>query len=286
MKHSVKNFVLLAAGILIYSFGTQFFIVPAEIAPGGAIGIALMLNHVFRLPVGALVLVINLPLLVLSWFWLSRRFTVHTALATVLVSVVLDYVIAPVCPLYQGDRLMASAYGGIVVGIGMALIFLAGYTTGGTDIAGYLLQKKLPQFSIGRALMTIEGVILFLSIFVFQDINAGLFGLLSVYVQTRAIDMVLYGKDTNTQAAIVTAEPELISKRIIAELDRTATILRGTGAYSGRETSVLLCVVRKSEYSRLKRIISECDRTAFVMVSESSEVLGLGFKDLEMSEAA
>ena len=75
MKHSVKNFVLLAAGILIYSFGTQFFIVPAEIAPGGAIGIALMLNHVFRLPVGALVLVINLPLLVLSWFWLSRRFS-------------------------------------------------------------------------------------------------------------------------------------------------------------------------------------------------------------------
>lgn len=279
MSKKIKDILLLLVGVLIYSLGTQYFIVPAQIAPGGAVGVALMINYIFDLPVGLLTLLINLPLLGLSWAYLSRRFTIQTAVATVLVTVILDLVVAPVCPFYAGDRLMGSAYGGVVVGIGMALIFMAGFTTGGTDIAGYLLQKKFPHYSIGHALLVIEGVILTLSIFVFQDVDAGLFGLISVYVQTKVIDMILYGNDVSSQATIVTAKPEAISQRIISDLDRSATILSGKGAYSGRDTNVVLCTVRKSEFSRLKRIIAESDSSAFVMATETSEVLGLGFKN-------
>ena len=277
-KANLKEIFLLVAGALIYSLGTQYFIVPAQIAPGGAVGIALMINHLTQLPIGTLTLIVNIPLLVLAWKYLSHRFTINTAIATVLVTIVLDFLVTPFCPLYTGDRLLSSVYGGIIVGVGMALIFLAGYTTGGTDIAGYLLQKKFPHYSIGRALMMIEFVILGLSIFVFEDVDAGLFGLISVYVQTKAIDMILYGSGSANQAFIITQQPQEISKRVIDELERTCTILEGKGAYSGADTTIVLCTVRKSEFVRLKNIISDCDPNAFVVVNETSEVLGLGFK--------
>ena len=277
-QSKLKEMFLLVAGALIYSLGTQYFIVPAQIAPGGAVGIALMINHLTQLPIGMLTLVVNLPLLVLAWKYLSHRFTINTAIATVLVTIVLDVLVTPFCPLYTGDRLLSSVYGGVIVGVGMALIFLAGYTTGGTDIAGYLLQKKFPHYSIGRALMMIEFFILGLSIFVFEDVDAGLFGLISVYVQTKAIDMILYGSGSANQAFIITQQPEEISKRVIGELERTCTILNGKGAYSGADTTIVLCTVRKSEFVRLKNIISDCDPNAFVVVNETSEVLGLGFK--------
>ena len=278
-KEWIKSVVLVVLGALIYSVGTQYFIVPAQIAPGGAVGIALMINHLTALPIGTLTLLINLPLLVLAWFYLSHRFTIRTAMATVLVTIILDVLVTPICPQYAGDRLLSSVYGGIVVGVGMAFIFLAGFTTGGTDIAGYLLQKKFPHYSIGHALMIIEGVILVMSIFVFQDVDAGLFGLISVYVQTKVIDMILYGSDAGSQAVIVTKHPQAIADRVIAELERTATILPAKGAYSGDPVHVVLCTVRKSEFIRLKRIIGQCDPSAFVMVNETTEVLGLGFKD-------
>lgn len=275
----IKSVVLVVVGALIYSVGTQYFIVPAQIAPGGAVGIALMINHLTALPIGTLTLLINLPLLVLAWFYLSRRFTIRTAIATVLVTIILDFLVTPICPQYAGDRLLSSVYGGIVVGAGMAFIFLAGFTTGGTDIAGYLLQKKFPHYSIGHALMIIEGIILVMSIFVFEDVDAGLFGLISVYVQTKVIDMILYGSDVSSQALVVTKSPQAIVDRVIEELERTATILPAKGAYSGEPIDVVLCTVRKSEFIRLKQIIGQCDPGAFVMVNETSEVLGLGFKD-------
>lgn len=277
-KETIKNTLLLLLGVAIYSLGTAYFIVPAKIAPGGAVGIALMINHVTDLPIGTMTLLINVPLLVLAWKYLSHSFAINTAIATVLVTIVLDFIVTPLCPLYAGDRLMGSVYGGIVVGVGMGLIFMAGFTTGGTDIAGYLLQKKFPHFSIGRALMVIEGFILAASIVVFEDVDAGLFGLISVFAQTKAIDALLYGSGSANQAIIITKQSDPISKRVIQELERTATVLDGHGAYSGAPIDVVLCTVRKSEIAKLKTIISDCDENAFVMVNETSEVLGLGFK--------
>lgn len=278
-KGTFRDALLLVIGALIYSVGAQCFVVPANIAPGGAVGIALMLNYVTDLPVGSMTLMVNLPLLVLAWFYLSKKFALRTAAACAICSLVLDMVIAPFCPVYVGDRLLCSLYGGILVGVGMALIFISGSTTGGSDIAGYLLQKKYPHVSIGRALMMIDGVILFLSIFVFGNVDAGLFGLVCLYAQTKVIDTIIYGSDAGTQASIITRHPEAISRRVIEELDRSATIIPGKGAYSGQDTTIVLCTVRKSEFNRLKRIIGETDEDAFVMVTETTEVFGLGFKD-------
>lgn len=280
-KMSLKELALLLFGAAIYSVGTHSFIEPANIAPGGAVGIALMANHITNLPVGRLTLAVNLPLLLLAWFYLSRRFTISTAMACMVCSVMLDYVIAPICPVYSGDRLMSSLYGGILVGIGMGCIFLSGCTTGGSDVVGYLLQKRYPHVSIGRALLLIDGIILSSSVFVFKNIDAALFGMLSLYAQTRVIDAIIYGGNIGTQAQIVTDYPQKIAQRVIAELDRTVTFLPAKGAYSGKEKSVVLCTVRKAEFSRLKQIIADTDKKAFVIATETCGVFGLGFQNVE-----
>ena len=273
-----RDFVYLLVGCVFYGIGIHSFVEPANIAPGGAAGTALLINHLLGAPVGIVTLLINIPLLMLSWKYLSRKFTILTALATTLASLTLDFVVAPVFPVYTGDRLLGSLFGGLVVGVGMALIFLGGMSTGGTDIVGYLLQRKMPHISIGNALLLVDGVILVISIFVYQNIEAALFGLICLYVQTKVIDAILYGGDAGSMAIIVTKHPEEITLRIIRDLDRSATLLPGRGAYSKQQTNVLICAVRKSQFSRLKRIVCEEDPLAFVMVTETSSVYGDGFK--------
>ena len=186
-----------------------------------------------------------------------------------------------------GGLLFASAAslgtalaGRALVGVGMAFIFLSGSTTGGSDVVGYLLQKKYPHVSIGRALMMIDGIILSTSIFVFGNVDAALFGLISLYAQTKVIDMIIYGNDAGSEASIVTKYPQKIAERVIKEIDRTVTLLPGKGGYSGEDTTVVLCTVRKTEFNRLKRIIAETDENAFVIVKETSGIFGLGFKDV------
>lgn len=276
----IKNTVLILAGSVVYGIGTQCFISYAQIAPGGASGIALMVNFVTGIPIGILTFLINIPLLVLAWFYLSKSFTVKTALACAVSSGIMDFVIAPLFPIYQGDRLLSSLFGGVLVGTGMALIFLAGCTTGGSDIIGYLLQKKKPHLSIGHALLIIDGFLLAASIFVFRNIESGLFGLISLFVQTQVIDRIIYGADVGNMVTIITSSPEEISRQIITTLERSATVLPGYGAYSKCSTDVLLCAVRKNQFSTLKQIIHRVDPAAFVLVTETSEVYGEGFKTI------
>ncbi len=266
----LRDVSLLLIGSLIYGIGIYMFVVPANIAPGGASGIALMVNFVTGLPVGTLTLVLNVPLLILAWFYLSKKFAVSTAITTAVCSFVLDFVVPLFIPVYAGDRLLCSLYGGVLVGAGMALIFIAGSTTGGTDILGYILQKKRPHMSIGRALMIVDGIILAASIFVFGNIEAALFGLISLYVQTKVIDAIIYGGEVGSMATIVTSNPDEITEKVISELDRTATLLPAKGAYSRKDTNVLLCTVRKSQFSRLKKIVYDADPNAFVMVTDTS----------------
>lgn len=148
---------LLLVGSVLYGVGTQCFISTAQVAPGGASGIALMVNYLTGAPIGILTLFVNLPLLGLAWFQLSRKFAVRTAAACLLSSLVLDLLIAPYVPVYTGDRLLSSMFGGVLVGLGMAFVFLSGCTTGGSDIVGYLIQKKSPIFPSGGCSLELTG---------------------------------------------------------------------------------------------------------------------------------
>lgn len=279
-KNTIKTCGLILAGSVIYGIGTHCFVSPANIAPGGASGIAIMLNYISGAPIGTMTLMVNIPLLLLAWFYVSRDFVLKTAAACVASALILDGIIAPLMPVYTGDRLLSSLFGGILVGVGMTLIFMSGSTTGGSDVVGRLLQKKAPHISMGRALMMIDGVVLLISISVFKNIESGLFGLLCLFAQTQVIDSILYGVDKGSLVTVVSCHAAQMGKQIITDLDRSATIIDGKGAYNEQNTNILLCAVRKQQFSRLKSIIHTVDPQAFVMVSEVSQVFGLGFKDI------
>ena len=278
-KYSVKDFLYLILGAFIYSIGTHSFIETANIAPGGAVGVALMLNHVTNLPVGRLTLMVNVPLLILAWFHLSRAFALRTAFACGICSVVLDYVIAPVFPVYMATSLWevsTAAFWSRRHGVHLSVRF-----DDGRQRCGRLPAPEEISACPDRArLMMIDGIILSTSIFVFGNVDAALFGLISLYAQTKVIDMIIYGNDAGSEASIVTKYPQKIAERVIKEIDRTVTLLPGKGGYSGEDTTVVLCTVRKTEFNRLKRIIAETDENAFVIVKETSGIFGLGFKDV------
>ena len=274
-------FALLNLGLVLTAVGIVYFKNPNHFAFGGTSGLSILLADLFpRINVGGFMWIINIVLVVLGFIFLGVKcmgWTIYSSFA-------LSFFVSGCEWLYpsgvslSGDAMLDLVFAVFLPALGAAIVFDIGASTGGTDIAGYLLQKKFPHYSIGHALMIIEGIILLMSIFVFQDVDAGLFGLISVYVQTKVIDMILYGSDAGSQAVIITQYPQEISQRVIQELERTTTVLPARGAYSGSPTNVVLCTVRKSEFVRLKRIIGQCDPNAFVMVNETTEVLGLGFK--------
>lgn len=269
-------------GSVIYALGIHCFVEPAEIAPGGMSGIALMINHALPfLPVGILTLVLNIPLLLLSYKYLGHRLTVKTVKTLIISTLILDFVVAPLVPQYAGDRLLGSVFGGLFMGVGLALIFLRGSTTAGTDILSYLLQLKFPSLPIGRALLVIDCIILAVSMAVFGGLEAVLFGVISLYCCTKIIDTIIYGLEKGSQIVVVSQKSGEICSRIQEELDRGVTLLSGRGGYSSQSVDVLVCVVKKHEYADVKKIVHEVDPDAFVFVTETDEIMGEGFKPIQ-----
>ena len=266
-------------GALIQAVGVWCFIEPCRIAPGGASGIALLLNYLIHIPVGTLTLLVNIPLLIASWMLLDRKMTVRTIRTVVIMTVCLDYVIATIMSQYVGDRLISSAFGGILVGAGMALIFMRGSTTGGGDILAKLLQKRFPWMQTGYAIMVIDLVIISLSIPVFGGLEDALYGIISMVCTTQTIDALLYGMNKGTMVLIASRHNRQIADEIMATLGRGTTFFKSVGGYSRKEGETLMCIVDRKQFHAVKSIIDKWDRGAFVVASETKEVYGEGFLD-------
>ena len=281
-QKKIKDLFLDVCGDIIGSFifgiGIISFIGPANIAPGGVSSIALMINYFIPVPIGLTSFLINVPLLILSFLYLGKRFTFKTIRTLAINTVVIDLIVTPLIPIYSGDRLLGSLYGGVLVGAGLALIFLRGSTTGGTDIVSFLLQKFVPSFSIGRAMMIIDGSVIAASMLVYRDIESGLFGIISLFTMTQVLDGIIYGVDKGCLVTVISPKNRQIAERIISEMDRGATFLKGEGGYSHEAKDVLLCAVRQVQFTRLKSIIYQEDRDAFIIVSDVGQILGEGFK--------
>ena len=266
-------------GALIQAVGVWCFVEPCRIAPGGASGIALLLNDLIHIPVGTLTLLVNIPLLIASWMLLDRKMTVRTIRTVVIMTVCLDYVIAPIMSQYVGDRLISSAFGGILVGAGMALIFMRGSTTGGGDILAKLLQKRFPWMQTGYAIMVIDLVIISLSIPVFGGLEDALYGIISMVCTTQTIDALLYGMNKGTMVLIASRHNRQIADEIMATLGRGTTFFKSVGGYSRKDGETLMCIVDRKQFHAVKSIIDKWDQGAFVVASETKEVYGEGFLD-------
>ena len=262
-------------GIGIYSFAEQ-----ADIAPGGLSGIETLFKYLWDLPVGVMILIMNIPLLLIAWKYLGKRFAIRTLRTVVLSSVILDVVVTPLAFVYAGDRLLSAIASGVCLGAGLGVIFARGSTTGGTDIISCLVERKIPHLQVGGILTAVDILIIALSIAVFGNLESGLYGIVALYAQGRVMDAILYGRKRGRSVMIFSEKREEIARRIMREMDRGATFLQSRGAYSGARSEVLLCAVGQREYAKLRRIVRECDPEAFFVVLETKNVYGEGFQPI------
>ena len=253
------------AGAFLQAIGIWCFIEPSHVAPGGVSGIALMLNHLFSLPIGTMSLVFNIPLLLASWFLLDREMTLKTIRTVIWMSVVQDFVSASGIWQYEGDRLIACAFGGIFAGVGMALIFMRNSTTGGGDILAKLLQKLRPYMQTGYAIMLVDFVVVGASILVFGEIEAAMYGIISIVCTTQAMDTILYGMNRGSMITVHSEKNEEIAQEIMQTLDRGTTFYKSIGGYSGKEGLTLTCAVDRKQFHLVKEIIDRHDPKAFMI---------------------
>ena len=265
------------AGAFLQAIGIWCFIEPSHVAPGGVSGIALMLNHLFSLPIGTMSLVFNIPLLLASWFLLDREMTLKTIRTVIWMSVVQDFVSASGIWQYEGDRLIACAFGGIFAGVGMALIFMRNSTTGGGDILAKLLQKLRPYMQTGYAIMLVDFVVVGASILVFGEIEAAMYGIISIVCTTQAMDTILYGMNRGSMITVHSEKNEEIAQEIMQTLDRGTTFYKSIGGYSGKEGLTLTCAVDRKQFHLVKEILDRHDPKAFIIVSPTKETYGEGF---------
>ncbi len=264
-------------GSLLQALGVWCFVEPCRIAPGGASGIALLIDHLSGLSVGALTLVINIPLLAASYLVLDREMTRKTVGTVLVMTLFLDYIVAPVAPQYVGDRLISSAFGGILVGAGMSLVFMHGSTTGGGDILAKLLQKRFPYLHTGYAIMLIDFVVIGASVVVFGELEAALYGIISMVCTTQTIDAILYGMNKGTMVLVASDRNQEIAQEIMIRLGRGTTFLESQGGYSRQRRQTLMCVVDRKQFYLVREIVNKWDPHAFVIASETREVYGEGF---------
>lgn len=279
MKFAI-DMVFTLVGCIIFAVGIYVFIQPNQIAPGGVSGVSIMLHYLTGLPVGALSLLINIPLLLLAWKFLGWKFTGQTLMSVATLSFMLDYV-AVLLPQYEGDPLLAALFGGALIGTGLAVVFMRGFTTGGTDIISRLLQLKYPYLQLGKILMVIDLIVILTSAYVFGRIETALYGMVAVFTSSRMVDSLLYGMDTGKLVYIMSCRAVELSERIIEGLGRGCTILKSTGAYTKQDSNVLMVAVRRPQYYILKKMVREMDPKAFIIVTDATEVLGEGFKQIE-----
>ena len=287
---AVGRYFSIAIGSGLVAVGINIFLYPYKIAPGGITGLATIINYMINgfLPLGVIILLLNLPLFIAGIIKLGWRFMLRTLYATIVMSVVIDLSAPYLTNLgdyflngAETDLILFAFFGGLIVGVGMGLIFRMNATTGGTDLIAELLRRSGINVTMGQAIMIFDVIIVIMAGVYFQSLMLALYAIIAVLVTSKVIDSILEGFSFAKGAFIISSQSELISKRITEELGRGLTGLQGTGKYTGDNKEILFCVVRAKYIPDIKRIVKESDPVAFVVVTNVHEVLGEGFQGFD-----
>lgn len=278
-KTLVMDGLFFVAGALIDAVAVNVFTAPNHIAPGGITGIGTMLNYLFQTPIGMVNMIINIPIIIWAIVEIGYKLVAKSIAAIIVFSVAID-TLALVLPAYDGNPFLAAIFGGVLEGIGLALVFMRGSTTGGTDMIARLLGKHFRHLSMGKLMLAVDLVIIAASALVYQKLESALYAIIAIFVSTRIIDTILYGTDSGNGKLyfIISKKSDEIRRRILEDIDRGVTIIPIQGGYSGQDGEMLLCAVRRYEVAKINDIIHTADRDAFVIVGEAGEITGEGFR--------
>lgn len=264
-------------GAAIYAFGLTYFVVPHHLFEGGATGITLITFYLFKIPVSLMNLLINIPLFILAWKIFGAKSLYSSLLGTLALSAWLAFF--EHIPLHidlQGDLLITALIAGILLGIGLVIIFNAGGTTGGTDILARILNKYT-HISIGKLLFILDFCILMLILLIFKDLRLVSYTLLFDFIVSRVIDLIGEGGYAGKGFMIITKRPDQLAKAINDDLGRGVTFISGQGYYSKENLKIIYCIVGRNEIVKTKEMIHRIDPQAFITITEAHEILGEGF---------
>lgn len=277
-----KSYSLIALGALFVAAGYVLFITPYKIVPGGVYGISIVMHYLLGTPVGLVALAFNIPLTILAVKILGPRFGAKTVTGFVLTSVFVDSLAyyTKNKPLVENDTLLSCIFGGLLIGLGVGLIFKAKATSGGSDVISMILNKytKIP---VGQMIMIVDSVIVILSLVAFGDWKIPLYSWIVIFIIGKVVDIVLQGVSYDKSVFIISDKHEEIRDRLINDIRRGGTYIAGTGMYNGAEKKIIFTVVSRRELSMLEEYIHRIDPNAFLTVIEANEILGKGFKSLE-----
>ena len=281
MKHTVsyyvKSYVVITLGSLLYALAYNIFYAPNLVAMGGLTGLGQVLNALIPvLPVGTTVFVMNVPLFFLGWKFIGGHLLVSSLYAMTFSSFAID-VMDMIYQFPPMDTMLAAIFGGALLGAGIGLVFSKGATTGGTDLIARLLKLKFAWLPMGTLVLIPDFIVIVLAAIAFGKVESALYGLVSLFITSKVMDMVLYGMDSSKVAYIISDSCKEITDAVMA-MDRGATILHGEGAYSGDEKKVLMVAFKQKEIVPLKEKVNEIDPHAFLIVCDAHDVLGEGFR--------
>ncbi|MBQ8203664.1 MAG: YitT family protein [Clostridia bacterium] len=275
----ILDLIIIAIGSFLYALSVSAILDANMLSAGGVTGISTLVHRFTGIPSGLLVFIINIPIIILGIVKLGGKFILKTAIATAFVSLSLE-ITESFIPIYKTDSILAAIFGGMIMGLGLSLVFMRGGTTGGVDIIAKVINRRFRHLTVGRVLLTMDGVVILLTALAYRNIETALYSVIAIFVSSKVMDTLLYGSDKGKIIYIVTTNPDEISKQIIERVGRGVTMLSAKGAYTGKERQMLMCTVRLNEVSSVYSVVNEFDKTAFIVVGEAGEIIGEGFKSI------
>ncbi len=281
-KKWFRDYSFIILGSFAVAAGYVFFITPYKIVPGGIYGLAVVLHYLLGLPVGVLALCFIIPLTIIGIKILGPRFGIKTVVAFTLTAVFVDsltYLVGKDPLQLSNDILLSCVFGGLIIGVGVGLILKAKATSGGTDVISMILSKytRLP---LGQSIMIVNSSIVLSSLIAFGDWRLPLYSWITIFVMSRGIDLVLQGISYDKTLFIISDKYREIREKILNDIHRGGTMIKGSGMYNGAEKQIIFTVVNRRELAMIEEYINKIDPNAFLTVINANEILGQGFKSL------
>lgn len=279
-KYNIKKQIAEIFGTILGSFvisiGISLFLLPNQLSSGGIAGIGTIIYYLLKIPMGTTIILLNIPLFLISILKIGKSFFVKSLIGTISLSIFIDC-LDKFKPLTQ-DRFLACIYGGIIIGVGTAIILKVNSSTGGTDMVTYIAKKYKPSIKTGNIIFIIDIIIVTLNMFFFREIEIGLYSGIAIYLMGKIIDILFEGIDFTKLIFIVSKKSEEIAEKIGKSIERGTTGIYGKGMYTNEERLILMCAVTRRDVSKVTEIAKKIDKNSFIIITNSREVLGQGFK--------
>ena len=282
----LMRYLTMVLGAITYASGVVLFLNPLSLAPGGISGLAIIMNKLTTIPTGILYFSFNVPLLLIAWRKFGFKLLSSTILVICTISASMEVLnfFTKGAAVITDNPLLAGVAGGVMIAVGIGLVFRTGATSGGVDIIVKLLKLKFKHINTGTIFFATDMMIIALAAILFQDIEIALYALVAVFVNSKVIDYVLYGTNRGKLVYIISDAYEEIAERVTHELDLGATIIKGEGAYTGKDKNMLMCAVKTHSFPKLRKLIKVIDKRAFMIVSDTTQIFGEGYLAIDKED--